>query len=368
MMDQPYRGHAPGPRKGIRHSVRTLVFGLVSASWSVAAPTITAEDTVVLWSRDGSQQVRTVGDVLDFRGSGLQLRHRSGREETIPAERVIDIQTQRHPQHVVGDEKFDNGLYAEAVRAYADALRSGPRDWVRRGILARSIQCLVRLQRTEQAVEAFLLIWDQDPQTPHFGLIPLPWTTQATPASLQNRARNWMSSRDSSAARLIGAGWLVTSAQRSDALRVLRELARSEEPRIAFLAEAQLWRTQVVTATIEDAARWGERIQRMPELLRGGPYFVVGRLWARHNRHDEAAIALLKAALLHPELYPLAAESLLAAARELAKMDQRPHAARLCEEILARFPESDAAPQAARELDALGTRTPSRDTQTGSQL
>jgi tetratricopeptide (TPR) repeat protein len=365
MMADLYRCQRRGPCGLVLQVAGSLLAGLVHSWLLVATSPVTAEDTVVLWSRDGSQQIRSVGEILDFRGSGLLLRHRSGREETIPIERVIEVQTQWHAQHVAGDRQFDSGFYEEALRSYAEALRDGPRDWVRRRILARSLRCLLRLGKTQQAVEVFLLIWREDHQTPHFELIPLPWTTQPTPAGLQERARIWIQDRSSAAARLIGASWLVTTADRTESLRVLRELARCNEPRIAFLAEAQLWRTEVVTATAQDANRWGARIERMPELLRAGPYHVVGQLLSRQKRHEDAAMAFLKAALLHAEQYPLVAESLLAAARELAKIDQLPQAARLCEEILARFPESEAAQQAARERAAFGASSPPRETEGG---
>jgi hypothetical protein len=139
---------------------------------------------------------------------------------------------------------------------------------------------------------------------------------------------------------------------------VLRELTRSEVVAIAFLAEAQLWRTQVVMAQPRDATQWEARIQRMPAAIRGGPYFVLGQLCAQHGRHDDAALAYLKPAILYSRQDGLAAESLLAAARQLETMKQPDAALRLYEELVARFPASEPAQEAERHRQSLGEASP----------
>jgi tetratricopeptide (TPR) repeat protein len=308
-----------------------------------------AEDTVVLASREGRGQVRSVGQVVDFTGSGLILRRASGREERIPAERVIALESQWTEAHSEADQRFENAEFDRALELYGRALAAEQRGWVRRLILSRCVWCDRRLGRWDRAGDSFLLISEQDPATPYFHAIPLPWTTPAAPPSLESRAQRWMKSTQP-AAQLLGASWLVTTPQRTAALAMLRQLTNNAQPEIAFLADAQSWRTRVVTATTRDAQRWRERIERMPSKLRGGPLYLRGQLLTRLGRHEEAALSLLEVAILHRQHYELAAQSLLAAGRELETMGQRDEADRLYEEITTSYAASNAVDTAQQRL------------------
>jgi tetratricopeptide (TPR) repeat protein len=304
---------------------------------------VLAEDIVVRLAEDGHTQTRSVGEIVDFTGEGLALRHRSGREEKIPPEQVVRFHSAWTTKHMAGDESFDAGRFDEALQAYLQALRTESRDWVRRLILSRCIRCYCRLGRVGRAGDAFLAICGQDPNTPYYDAIPLAWATARPFPGLQQRAEQWFQSSDSEAARLLGASWLLATAARPAAIRTLRELTNTPQPTVAFLAEAQLWRTQIVTATSSEADRWGERIRKMPPAIRGGPLFVHGQLLARHERHQAAALSFLQTAILFPDNTELAAASLLAAAEQLEKLDQRDQAIRLLEEIVTDHPTATVA-------------------------
>ena len=159
----------------------------------------------------------------------------------------------------------------------------------------------------------------------------------------------WLADKQSAAARLIGASWLLASPQRAAATAELRALAASPSAEIAFLAEAQLWRTTVATAAAGDAERWQQRIDRMPQHLRAGPLLLLGQLLARHGHNEEAALAFLRIVILHPQFEDLAARSLLGASGALAKMGQPDEAVRLCEEIVERYREPSSIVTAAKE-------------------
>jgi tetratricopeptide (TPR) repeat protein len=312
-----------------------------------------AEDVVILYGEDGHSRKRSIGQIVDFTGEKLILRRPSGREETIAANRVVELTSEWCKEHGLGNARFEGGQYEEALSWYRQALAAEQRNWVRRLVLSRCVWCYRRLGRTEKAVEAFLLICREDPATPYFDGIPLAWTALQPSSSLVGRARTWLDGAQPAVARLVGASWLLSTRDRARATSVLRQLIGESEPRLAFLAEAQLWRTQVVTATPEDTERWCERIERMPTSIRAGPYYLLGRLAARHDRHEEAALAFLRIVILYPEQRELASRALLAAAGALEQMKQNDEAVRLYEELLGAYPESDGADEARRRWEAL---------------
>jgi tetratricopeptide (TPR) repeat protein len=301
-----------------------------------------------------------VGEIVDFTGESLVLRHRSGRVEQIPPENVVRFDSTWTPQHTAGDASFNARRFDEALQAYFQALRAESREWVRRLILSRCVRCYCRLDQVDRAGDAFLAIYRQDPNTAYYDVIPLAWATARPSPALHQRAEQWLESSDLEAARLLGASWLLATAARPAAMRALRALTTAPQPAVAFLAEAQLWRTQVVTATDSEADRWGERIRKMPPAIRGGPLFVHGQLLARHERRQPAALSFLQTAILFSDNTELAAASLLAAAEQLEKLDQRDQAIRLLEEIVTDHPLATVAGTARERWQSLQPPPPQR--------
>ena len=109
---------------------------------------------------------------------------------------------------------------------------------------------------------------------------------------------------------------------------------------VAQLASAQAWRTEVVTADASKVAAWRDAIGRMPESLRAGPYYVLGRALARLSKWDQAALAMLRALILDPRQRQLAAHALLDAGGVLQKADRPKQAARLYRELIKDHPNS----------------------------
>lgn len=330
---------------------------LVLAMWLFAPVLAPGEDSVLVQGKEDEQPSRAIGQVMDFTGTGLMLRLPSGRERTIPAADVLEIHSDWTPQHAAADEHFAAGRYAEALDLYRQALAAETRPWTRRLLMAHAVWCCQRLGQTQTAVQGFLPIWQQDPATPYLAAIPLTWVTEPVPPDLESQARTWLGDKQSAAARLIGASWLLATPQRAAATAELRQLTVSEWPELAFLAEAQLWRTTLATASAEEADRWQQRIDRMPKPLRAGPLVLQAQLLARHGRREEAALAFLRIVILHPQHDALAVRSLLGAGGELKRMGQPEEAARLYEEIVSRHSEPSDVVAAARErLERLETK------------
>ena len=326
-----------------------LVIFIFVSSTSLA----TANDTVVVRSDVGNQQRRVVGVVTEFTGEILALQHASGREEKIPADRVVSIEGDWKASHQAANAAFAEGNYDAAESHYRNALADEERRWVQRRVLSQLTWCYRYLGKTDQAVKAFLLVYRDDSKTPYFATIPLSWTTGEPDLDLQRRAVAWMQDTNSAPARLIGASWSLSSARRAEAIKVLREFVNDPDPRIVYLAEAQLWRTQLATCSADDLDRWQERIDRMPSMIRGGPYYVLGLAQSRLSMHDKAAISFMRTVILYPSERDLVSDSLLAGARELETMDQTTGAIGLYREIMTKHPSDQAAREAESRLKKL---------------
>jgi hypothetical protein len=292
-------------------------------------PLVRADDVVTLRTLDGRGTVQSRGEVVDYTGRELTLRRLGGRDERIEASRIVDVQSPWTAPHKAADELFRSRKYAAALAAYREAAGLDQRGWVRRRIAAQTAWCLCYLDQTDAAIDLFLELVRQDPLTLHFDAIPLSWQTRVPDARVQRRASELLDARNSHVAILIGASWLLPTAHRAKSMDALRGLLASDDPRIAHLAAAQLWRTRMAAATAEDVARWQEQIRRMPSAIRAGPTFVVAQALDRLDRPTDAALAFLQLPILFPLQRELAGQSLLDAARQLEKLGDRDGAERL---------------------------------------
>ncbi|MCL4204509.1 MAG: hypothetical protein KJ000_18645 [Pirellulaceae bacterium] len=319
------------------------------------ATAATAQDRVTYSTgRDDSGRATVSGTIVDYTGAQLTLRSAGGGEQSIPAARVVSVETQWPASKLAGDRLFAEAKYDEALQAYVTALRDEPRIWAQRQMLADSVSCLKALGRIEQAGEAFMRLVQSDPETMWFGRIPLNWQSVQPSPQLETRATLWLKSTDSEIAPLIGASWLLATRHRAAAMDVLQRLAARGERRVASLATAQRWRT--LTATVDEAElqRWSELVEKMPREVRAGAYFTLAQGLAARGQSERAALAWLRIPLLYAdEDRGLAAVALLNAARELERIGDKQEAASLYREILRDYAGTSSATQATARLESL---------------
>lgn len=293
-------------------------------------------------------------EVIDYNAQGLIIKTRSGERRRYAAEEVISVEPVLSVAHREGDGLFERRQWRDAIARYRDALRDEghpQRAWVRRRILAQMVRAFRGVGDLATAGDTFLALYDGEPETLHFEVIPLQWITRATGEQLRLRAQHWMRQGADPASRLLGASHLLTTSQRSEALAVLeQELSGVLDGRIRVLARAQVWRTRVATADVHEVDGWRREIEGMPEALRGGPYYVLGEAYARLGDPQAAALAYLWVPLVYDEDRELAGRALLGAARALEKLGQRSEAITLIAEVRERFAETDAAREAAGVL------------------
>ncbi|MEE3368373.1 MAG: hypothetical protein VX346_03415 [Planctomycetota bacterium] len=307
-----------------------------------------AQDVVVVRSKDTRTVATRKGEVLDYTGDSLTLRLVSGRMQRIESNRILRLETKRTESHQMAAGLFQQGKYAAALQRYRLAEREEKRSWMLREIFTKEVQCFQNKGEMVAAAQRFLLILDSDPTARCFGVIPLTWTTPRSLAAFEEEnARQWLRGA-TVAERLIGASWMIATSQRAQAVKNLESLTADKDLRIGFLAEAQLWRIKLVTVSADEVGIWRQRIRKMPEELRAGPCFLLGKGLARQERYLDASLELLRIPVLHSHLQTLVPEALLSAGQCLDSAGQKQEAELVYREILD-LPEDLPTTSAARK-------------------
>jgi tetratricopeptide (TPR) repeat protein len=330
------------------HRACRILSGLVLSSLaSVAA----AEDVVIIRSAtDPAARIRKTGEILDHTGLELTLQTSFGTTERIPAARVVEIATAWTAEQDAARNERKSGRLTEAIAAFRDAQRIEKRAWVRRQIAAELSNVFLEAGRVAEAVETFLPVVASDPATPHYASAPIAWRASLPDAALDSRAEIWLEDQQPEAARLLGASWLLPGGQRERAIAVLEELSNSRDPRIAGLAACQLWRTKLVTAKLKEVRQWQEQLAKYPPEVQASGWYIVGEAFARLEDCETAALAYLKTPLLFHASRPVAADAVLAAAKQLEKIGRPQQAVGLYRELQRDYSHLPAAAEAQARL------------------
>ncbi len=311
------------------------------------------EDTVtVLTGKDAKVRTNRIGEIIEYTGESLQLKSASGRVENIPAARVVDIRTQWTPAQERGDSLRAEGKLEEAITAYKQAKREEPRVWARRKIMAELVGCYSELGRFDVAGDEWLAIVESDPLTRHYEVVPVAWIPTPPDGALQPRAAAWLQSK-APQAQVLGASWLLAGPERGGAVAALEGIAGSKtvDRRIRSLAQIQLWRTKVVLAKLDEVQRWQAALEQMPAEVRASGYFVVGEALARLEKPEDAALAYLHVPLVHSQQRVMAADALLAAAKQHEDLGRTEQAVGLYREVLSGYSRTAAAEEAKTRLE-----------------
>lgn len=306
---------------------------------------LVAQDQVVLQTEGTSSRMVLPCQIVDYTGERITVQLKTGAaQKTYPAEQVVEVRTNWLESHELGRKLLAERKLDEAVQTLQSALVAEKRGWVQREILALLIRCSLRMGDRVSAGARFLKLLDSDRTTRHLGLIPLVWASEQISGSAKSQARLWLT-ENSDTARLIGASLLLDDASLGEtAAQELQALQRGDsENRIRTLAQAQSWRLKLRALEISELElnRWDTRIRELPESLRAGPSYLLGRGWSMRREHDRAATALLWTALMNDCDPRLAARAGVEAAESLKRLGQSDDARRLLEEIAVRFPDTE---------------------------
>jgi len=334
-----------------------IVTGGLATAWAVFIPSAHAEtkqtDTVHFSERGRGRQVK--GNVADFNGQGLRILLPSGQERVIPAANVTRIETRRTPAQRAARLAAKEGQYAKAASTYYRLLQSETesRSWVRREILNELVLALRADGKYFQASKVFLTLLGEEPGTPYFTAIPLVWTGGITlTPQAESTAIEWLGSQRA-AERFLGGSLLLGSKNTQQAEWVLEALKESKREPMASLAATQLLRLRIPQATEKDIQACRQTIGRLPLSLRGGPYYILGRLYAAQGKNRAAAVAAMRVPILYSDDPNLAAESLLTAGKAMIKSGLVEDGQRIYSELINTYPQNTAANDAKQRKAAL---------------
>ncbi|MBM4002765.1 MAG: hypothetical protein FJ295_05675 [Planctomycetes bacterium] len=352
--------HRPARTRRRGETVRGFaVVAIHLCAVGTSASLLPAADSIVV-QRDG--QSRTIqGEILDYTGTELKWRSSTGREETVPAAQVIRVRTEWTADQMQGDAQFDTGRFEDAAERYRAAQTAESRLWVKRQIAARLVACYRNLGQWQKAAELFLALIRNDAKTQYVDHIPLSWSSLEPDVRLAQAANEWVKDDDAPAGMLIGSSLLLSLGERGPAVAALERLGKRKllDPRIAALADAQLWRTRLVASTSADLESWRQKIARMSSSIQAGPCYLLAQGLARHEQREEAAMMFLRGPLTRPVDRVLASEALLAGAAQLETMERQQDAAVVYRELVSDYGFSDAARQAEDRLRRLeSSRSP----------
>lgn len=326
----------------------------LSAFVCLSAFGVRAEDVIhVSVGENTRSRTRLTGEVLDYTGKALLVRLPGGIERAFPADRVHAIETTRTPEQQSADKLYAQRQPEQALGPYRKALEKEERRWVRREILAQITSCHHELGDEAAAVQAFLLLVQSDPQTPYFDRIPVTWLPAEPAPALVDAALKWLARENDPVANLLGASHLLNSPQKRQAIDRLRSLSFDPDPRVAWLSRGQFWRTGFATASDVQIENWTVDVEKAPESLRGGTYYLLGQALSNKHQPAKAALAYLRVSVLYPRDRRLAGRSLLEAGRELEKIGQKNEAATLYREVIDTHPQNPLAAEAQERLAAV---------------
>jgi hypothetical protein len=335
-----------------RHASGTLIVALLLLP-SLAV----ADDRVTVATGNDNAGRRTLqGTITDFNGKELRIDTSAGQPLNVPAARVIEVQTTWTPAHAEGDRLLAEHKFAEALTSYREANGAENRLWAKRRIMAQVVTCYEALGQFDRAGDAFVLLMKTDDHWQYYERIPLAWSSSLTDVALAQRAKSWLAAEGLPPVQLLGASWSIAGEQRTAALAALRQLSASTDPRLAHLADAQVWRANVATVGPQELQAWEAQIERMPSNLRSGPYLVLGKGWLQQDARmlgpsepiqRRAAWAFLKPPILTPERPAHAVEGLTLAAGPLVKLKWDDEAHSVLRELATTYPDTQAGKAAA---------------------
>lgn len=259
---------------------------------------------------------RLVGSVIELTSEHAIFVVKGGtREQKIALSRIAELDIARSEDDEQGRLRLASGQIESAKEFFEKALAKENIAWRQRELEGLLAQCEFSSGEIDAAGKRLAPFLKSEPDSRLLAFLPIPWADSFKAPSQANLSA-WAGD-ETPALKLMAASWMLGGEKRKEAKAQLERLAEGPSKRIACLAEAQLWRLRLPTATELDSQRWLERVSGFPEDLQAGPSFVAAQAASRNKLHWKAAEAWMRIALLHPLQASLASESQFLAAREL---------------------------------------------------
>lgn len=304
-----------------------------------------AEDRITYRPGGTSKPITLIGEIIDYDGRDLTLRSSSGTPQYIASDDVVEVKTHYDAVHKEGIAAFREAKFDLAKSKLITAYDREPREWVDREIASWIVRVSLLQNDFRTAFRYFSAIIKSDPYTRHWGIAPLIWSPVNITDEIRKPLRaSLISSRPEE--RFLAASILLFDGVSGRlAERELNELASDPNPRISRLARAQLWRVSLANQEItENILRgWREQIEQLPESMRPGPQYLLGRGYLAVGELRSAAAEFLKLTIIYTNNDSLTARATLEAAEAIEKTGLTSEADILYRELEVRFPTTNEA-------------------------
>ena len=317
-----------------------------------------AQDRITIQKPGSNGRTRQTGEIIEFKGNTLTLRYKfGGKTTTFDANHIKNIETFQSTFYSNALNEMKLKKFSKAAVNLKKAIQEEPRQWMKREMLSSLVECQVNLKNRSKAGTAFLAMTRSDPETRHYGRIPLLWRIPKQEKSLLSKelkenAKEWMSRKDDSA-QLLGASCLLFEPQFSEtAERKLRSLSANPSSIIRKLAQLQRLRSIIANKNprLLEFEDWKKKVKEIPDNLRGGPDLLLAIAATKRGDSQTAVESYLWIFLVFKRDRPLAAEAGFQTARAYEKMGQYRQAVDLYAEIVKEYPESEFAKKSMQEL------------------
>lgn len=299
------------------------------------------------------------GALLRYDERGIALRLDSGRVLSYPMSKVDKVGAKLSDAHEAAEQALKERRYDEAVDQFRRAQQRENRAWALSRIESGLVRALGNAGKLAEAGEAFLAIAAGRNDAEVMVLAPLIWLPDHKPGpEAVRQARQWLQD-ERPIARLLAGSWLLETSDGEFAQKVLEQLATSPEQRVGWLARAQLWRTSP-SQDADEIERFRVLIDKMPEAIRSGPQFMLGRAYQQTGRHVDAALAYLWVPFVYAPESDLAAEATLKAAESAQKAGLADDATKLFQELIDKLPDTEWASKAQEQLNQAAKPTAER--------
>lgn len=269
------------------------------------------------------------GRIQRFDGAQLVLESNDQQTLSIESERVAAVDfAWASPEAAELAELVEQRAYRQAAGQLKSAIGSGIPTWQQQALIAAVVGAADALGNPRTAGILFLNLAASNPPPMLMADMPLCWTTREPDKVLQDEAAKWLR-QDDSAAKLLGASWLLFYEQDAEARRVLLALQSDADSLIARLAAAQSWRLVPPPEVETEVAKWQSLRDAFVGPLQIGPTELIADRLMRSGKGDLAIGQWLRIASNPYGRYHRAAFALNTAARILKLQGNSEEAKRL---------------------------------------
>lgn len=233
------------------------------------------------------------------------------------------------PEAKLANQLYQKGEYRQAISETTNLRGANLLPWQQRALLANSIDSLRALGMMDRAGQEFLRLAKLNPPSLLYFSMPLLWTNDNLDRKSIQSAQEWMK-EDDEHAKLLGASWLLSGNQRSDAISALESLSNSSNPIIRQLAATQLWRS-IPAAEVSSrlSPKWSAARDSMPIPIQWGPTIVLADKLEQSGNPILAVPEWLRIASLYPDRYDASKQAIEKAKTALIKVGRAEEASKI---------------------------------------